>query len=172
MTPAGDVIDPATTGAPAVSAPAPPAIQENAKQDKNRGRDNKVRDRSDRDASRIAAPDLQRPVPSQDRGLYVPNTAAPGEAGGDSRGRGKVKRESSELPPLSAPEPRIAPPPQAPRREMLQDRARERQAPPVDMAPPQLQGGPAAITPQGPPEGRGKPERGNKKRKDGEPEEP
>ena len=178
MPPAGIVSDPAAANAPAETAPAAPPSVDEPKQEKNRGRGNKERARDDNDAARVRPADLQPAIQPQapDRGLYVPNAGAPNDGDG-GRGRGKMKRERMDVPPQPAPAPEMAPPPQAPAREMMQEERgrgrRERQAPPPDMAPPPQQGGPAMNAPQPPPEGRGKPERGNKKKKDdGQPNEP
>ena len=171
--PADVMAEPQSAAAP--DAPAPQAQPEPDRD--RRGRGKKERGSENADAARIrnAPPDAQ-PAPQQpDLSMPAANPDRMQERERGGRGRGKEKRERMDVPPpQSAPAADIAPPPQAPPREMMQERGRgrrERQEPPPNIAP--APAGPAADAPAPPQERRGKPERGNKKKKDGEePEQP
>ena len=133
---------PPTAPAEEAAANAAPADAPVAKPEKERGpRRERDRDRlrEEINAARGNRPaDLQPPPDAPDRGLYVPNAGAPNEPDAGGRGRGKQKRERVDIP-QPGPAPDVAPPPQAPPREMMQERGRGRrerqEMPPPDIAP-------------------------------------
>ena len=159
-----------TPRVPAADAPtigAPKAANDSSKNDRAQ-RGNKGRGREDREAPRSAPAELQPPSKAPARSADVPKIAAPDEGENRGRGRGKVDRDRVNVPPQSAPSREVAPVRQVPVREAVQERARgrrERQEAPANIAPPRQRSAPAAGGPP-PKEGRSKPERGDKKKKD------
>ena len=163
--PSNAPVEPPASAAPEAAPPQPAPGQEN---------DRRGRGKKDRGGDAPGAASFDRPPEVQAPPQQAPPAAAPNpeprRERGDNpgRGRGKEKRDRVEMPPQGGPAADFAPPPQAAPREIRQQQPprmkRERQEPPANMAPPP-QAGPAAGGPApAAPEGRGKPERGNKKK--------
>lgn len=137
--PADAPVQPPAGAAPESAPPQPAPGLENER----RERPNKERGRRD-DAGAAQSggrpPEVSPATSQQDAESSAPSAERPrniDDARG--RGRGKEKRERIEMPQQQAPAPEMAPPPQAPAREMMRERARERrerQEGPRDIAPP------------------------------------